>query len=284
MLGAQQFKPDGQLVSPIDEDAGFHGDVIVVNGQPWPFMNVEPRKYRFRLLDAGVIRTFSLSLVADGHPSQRLAFAVIGTDSGLASHPVYTKSLIIAAGERYEVVVDFAPFAGRNLTIMSERNFQGKYDYPATNTIMRFVVGHAVTSTTGNGPIPSRLATFHTPEPRVSIDHTFILEKKNGLFLINGVGFANIPNRILAKPKRGRPERWRLINNNEKSETSSHPIHIHQIDFQVVSRNGSSADVRPYEAAGLKDVVHVGINEEVELAANYQPWAGVYMFHCHNLT
>jgi FtsP/CotA-like multicopper oxidase with cupredoxin domain len=265
MLGARQFKPDGQLVSPIDENAGSHGDVIIVNGQPWPFMNVEPRKYRFRLLDAGVIRTFSLFLVTDGHLSQRLAFAVIGTDSGLTSHPVYTKSLIIAAGERYDVVVDFTPFAGKNLTIMSEHSFQGKYDYPETDKIMRFVVGHAVTSTTGNGPISAKLANFRNPEPRVSIDHTFILEKKNGLFLINGVGFANIPNRILANPKRGLPERWRLINNNEKGKNSSHPIHIHQIDFQIVSRNGSDADVRPYEAAGLKDVVHVGKTKKLNL-------------------
>jgi FtsP/CotA-like multicopper oxidase with cupredoxin domain len=283
MLGARQFRPDGQLWSPIGEDSGFHGDVIVVNGQPWPFMAVEPRKYRFRLLSAGIIRTFSAFLVADSQPSQRLAFAVIGTDSGLTSHPVYTNSVIIAAGERYEVIIDFAPFAGRNLTMMNERGFQSKWEFPATNKIMRFVVGHEITSSAGNGPIPAKLATIHTPVSRTSIDHTFILEKKNGLFLINGVGFANISNRILAKPKRGVPERWKIINNNGKGENSSHPMHIHQIEFQVVSRNGSSAAVRPYEAAGLKDIVDVGKNEEVELIANYQPWAGVYLFHCHNL-
>jgi FtsP/CotA-like multicopper oxidase with cupredoxin domain len=283
MLGARQFTPDGHLMSPTDPDAGFHGDVIVVNGQPWPFMNVEPRKYRFRLLDSGVIRTFNLSLVTDSHPSQRVAFAVIGTDSGLTSHPVYTKSLLIAAGERYELVVDFTPFTNRNLTIMNERGYQSKYDYPATDKIMRFVVGHAVTSATGNGPIPAKLATIHRPDPPASIDHSFIFEKKDKIFLINGVGFANVTNRILARPKRGRPERWRLISKNTKEDTSTHPMHIHQIEFQVVSRKGGGGVVEPYESAGLKDVVHVGENEEVELVANYQPWAGVYLFHCHNL-
>lgn len=41
--------------------------------------------------------------------------------------------------------------------------------------------------------------------------------------------------------------------------------------------------VEPYEAAALKDVVYLGVNETLEVVANYQPWAGVYMFHCHNL-
>lgn len=56
------------------------------------------------------------------------------------------------------------------------------------------------------------------------------------------------------------------------------------VDFQVVSRTGSGRQyVEPYEAAALKDVVYLGMNEEVEVLANYAPWSGVYMFHCHNL-
>jgi hypothetical protein len=58
----------------------------------------------------------------------------------------------------------------------------------------------------------------------------------------------------------------------------SHPIHIHLVDFQVVRRSGSGRDyVEPYEAAALKDVVYLGRNEEVEVIANFAPWAGVYM-------
>jgi bilirubin oxidase len=130
-----------------------------------------------------------------------------------------------------------------------------------------------------------------------TVDHEFVFERQNGQWLINGVGFEDIPNRILAKPPQGGVERWRLVN---KAGGWSHPIHIHLIDFKVVSRIGGRAAVQEYESAALKDVVYLGENEEVEVIANYQPWGmctildfahsttdvaegGVYMFHCHNL-
>lgn len=64
MLAAKQFNSDGSLFSPIDERVSLYGDVITVNGVPWPFQTVEPRKYKFRLLDASISRSFSLYLVS----------------------------------------------------------------------------------------------------------------------------------------------------------------------------------------------------------------------------
>jgi bilirubin oxidase len=145
---------------------------------------------------------------------------------------------------------------------------------------MKWVVTGTVSSQVGNGPLPATLATLAEPGPRTTVDHEFVFERTNGEWRINGVGFEDIPNRILAKPPQGALEKWRLVN---KSGGWSHPIHIHLIDFKVVSRKGGRGAVEPYETAALKDVVYLGENEEVEVIAKYQPWAGVYMFHCHNL-
>lgn len=257
MIATKQFQSNGKLKSPEAERVSLYGDVTTVNGQPWPYFKVEPRKYKFRLLDASVSRSYKLYLVADTATSTRLTFTVVGADAGYLSSPKNTTSLVIAMAERYEVVIDFAKYIGRNLTLMNEYNFQTNDDYPATDRVIRFVVGNAVT--TPDDPIPTSLATLKTPEQHTTIDKSFEFESKNGQWLINGVGFSDIPNRILAFPAQGKTQRWQLVN---KGGGWSHPIHIHLIDFQVVSRTGGSPDrgVEPYEAAALKDVVYLGTN------------------------
>lgn len=104
---------------------------------------------------------------------------------------------------------------------------------------MKWTVGSIVTSTENNGPLPSHLADLDLPAAHTTIDHTFEFERQNGEWMINGVGFEDIPNRILAKPQQGSPERWKLVN---KAGGWSHPIHIHLIDFQVVSRVGGRGE------------------------------------------
>ncbi|EPE28147.1 Cupredoxin [Glarea lozoyensis ATCC 20868] len=281
MLAGKQFLASGKLKSPEDERVSLYGDVITVNAQPWPYLKVEPRKYKFRLLDASISRTFSLYLVEDSKPKVPLTFTVVGADAGYTDHPVPTTNLVIAMAERYEIVIDFDQYKGKNLTLMNSRDFQTNPDYPATDRVLRFVVGNDVTSTVNNGAIPSHLSDLNMPDPRSQVDQAFTFERKNGQWLINGIGFEDIANRVVAFPPQGKVQRWRLTN---KSGGWSHPIHIHLIDFQVVSRVGSGRQgVTPYEAASLKDVVYLGTNEEVEVMANFAPWSGVYMFHCHNL-
>jgi len=145
--------------------------------------------------------------------------------------------------------------------------------------VLKFIVGDIVTDASNN-TIPDTLATIPEPTAHPEVDHHFTFERDGQMWLINGVGFEDIPNRILAKPAQGEVQRWVLTN---KSAGWMHPIHIHLIDFQVTSRTGGRGVVEPYEALGLKDVVYLGTGEEVELTAFYQPWSGVYMFHCHNL-
>lgn len=78
---------------------------------------------------------FQLYLIASGNPNVRIPFTVIGSDSGLVSTATSTTDLIIAIAERWDVVIDFAPFIGQNITIMNERDFQTNEDYAETDKV-----------------------------------------------------------------------------------------------------------------------------------------------------
>ncbi|KAF1837542.1 Cupredoxin [Decorospora gaudefroyi] len=277
-LASKQYNRDGTLFDPKDETDSLYGDVIHVNGQPWPFMNVEPRKYRFRILDTSISRAFKITLEDDR--STKLPFHVIAADTGLMTKPVKTDNLEISMAERWEIVVDFSAYKGKNVTMKNARDVQADEDYNSTNKIMRFVVGSKVTTQDGNGELPSSLRTVQFPPRKNGIDKSFKFGRTNGQWMVNGVTFSDVKNRILAKPQRGAVEVWELENS---SGGWSHPVHIHLVDFQILTRTGGKRGVLPYEKEAMKDVVLLGRNEKVTVIARYAPYDGVYMFHCHNL-
>ncbi|CAO2651913.1 Nn.00g001960.m01.CDS01 [Neocucurbitaria sp. VM-36] len=257
-LSDKQYSVNGSLVYNTNFNNGLWGDVIQVNGQPWPFLNVEPRKYRFRLLNGAVSRTFNLSLHLDSN-EEALDFSVIASDCGLLSHPVTTKYLAFAMGERYEIVVDFAKHIGRKITVRNAQ-YTGLYpDYAATDRVMQFVVDAFVNDASNNGAIPSSLRSI-PPPPQTNITKNFTFSLVNHEWVVNGVGFTDVEHRILTRPTQGSDEIWELTNGGGNA---THPIHIHLVGFQVLSRTGGRNAVLPYETVGVKDIV--------------------CMFHCHNL-
>ncbi|KAJ4343309.1 hypothetical protein N0V87_000531 [Didymella glomerata] len=276
-LSSKQYNRDGTLFDPKDETDSLFGDVIHVNGQPWPFHKVEPRKYRLRFLNAAISRAFKLTFEVNG---KAVDFNVIGADTGLLTKPVQSSNLEISMAERWEVVFDFAQFSGKNVTLKNGRDVQHDEDYAATDKVMQFIVGKDVKDTTNNGNLPSALRNVPFPPMKSGVDRSFKFGKSGGAWTINGVTFADVKNRILAKPQRGAIEVWELENS---SGGWSHPVHIHLVDFQILSRTGGSRPVLPYEKEALKDVVLLGENEKVTVIARYAPYDGVYMFHCHNL-
>lgn len=276
-LAAKQYNKDGTLFDPASETVSLYGDVIHVNGQPWPYHKVEPRKYRLRFLDTSISRAFKLTF--EDSKSNKVKFDVIASDAGLLTEPVQSDNLEISMAERWEVVIDFSNYKGQNITLKNARDVQADEDYNSTDKVMRFVVGDTVTDQSGNGPLKTSLRTVPFPPSKSGVDRTFKFERTNGEWKVNGVTFSDINNRILAKPPRGAVEIWELENGGGGW---SHPVHIHLIDFQIISRKGSRP-VLPYEAKALKDVVLLGTSETVRVIARYAPWDGVYMFHCHNL-
>ncbi|CAI6332265.1 unnamed protein product [Periconia digitata] len=256
------------------------GDVIQVNGQPWPFLNVEPRKYRFRMLNGAISRALAISL-REGLDGDEMEYQVIASDGGLFSHPVTTSDIALSQGERYELIVDFTNYAGKNITMLNERDVIDTIDFPATDRIMRFVVGDSMTDITNNEEIPHFFHDIPMVPGNATVEKSFSFTRRNNRgWLINGVGFSDIRNRILTAPMRGSEEIWTLTNG---ALSGSHPIHIHLVEFQVISRTGGRNYVAPYESAGMKDVVWLAPGETVKVLARYAPWPGIYMFHCHNL-
>jgi spore coat protein A len=111
------FDHDGQLfypVSPIPEHPWMDevaGDAMVVNGRVQPFHEVEPRRYRLRVLNAANGRFFRLGL------SNGAGFLQIGADQGLLPAPVRLTTLLLAPGERADLIVDFATMRGERVTL-----------------------------------------------------------------------------------------------------------------------------------------------------------------------
>jgi bilirubin oxidase len=272
VITSKFYNQDGTLKSPANEDQNFWGDVIHVNGQPWPFMNVQPRKYRFRFLDASVSRNFALFFAKSTALSTKLPFQVIASDAGLLEHPVQTNNLYLAVAERYEVVFDFSQYAGQSIELRNQDDVGGvgtDDDFENTNKVIKFVVSSTAVSDPSN--VPSNLRQVPFPEHGTTINHHFRFHRSNGEWLINNVGFSDVQNRILAKPKRGSVEIWELENG---SGGWTHPIHVHLVDFRVLERFGGDRSVQPYEAAGLKDVVWLAKGETVLMEAHYYPWDG----------
>ena len=121
----------------------FIGDTILVNGKTWPYLDVEPRQYRFRLVNGSNARFYDLTL------SNAAPFLVIATDDGYLNDPVSTPNLLIAPGERYEVIVDFTglvPNAVTPPTIIMKNSARTPFPGGAkvvkgtTDTVMQFKV------------------------------------------------------------------------------------------------------------------------------------------------
>ncbi|THX45558.1 oxidase cueO precursor [Aureobasidium pullulans] len=282
-LAAKRYNPDGSLWDPEanNEETSVFGDVFHVNGQPWPFLKVEPRKYRFRVLNTGISRSYQLYFEPDKTPGTRSAMTVVGSDAGLTAKPVQTTQLDISIAERWEVVFDFTSFSGQNVTLKNNRQVAADIDYNSTDKVMRFVVGTSTTGVVSKDELPAVLRTVPFPTPKTTVDRSFEFQHSNGRWQINGEVWSDGPEaRVLAKPERGAIEVWELKNGGGGW---SHPIHIHLVDFQITSRVGGRGQVLPYEAVALKDVIWLNTGETVRVIARYAPWDGLYMFHCHNL-
>jgi spore coat protein A, manganese oxidase len=276
------FATDGSLVYDDNSESGIYGDVILVNGKPWPIMEVERRKYRFRILNASVSRSYEYSL-STGDPLH-----VIATDGGLMPGPVAVPSIKHSMAERYEVIIDFAKYKPGQTILLKNTNPKNNIEYDTTQNIMAFkVVGDpAAGSQWANfNAIPDVLnpdSEVMKLEEKDSVKtRSFEFERANGGWTINGTTWEDVVNsgykQVLANPGLNDVEIWELRNPHGGW---FHPVHIHLVDFKVLDRNGQPP--RPYEL-GPKDVVYLGENETVRVLAKFGPQTGKYMMHCHNL-
>jgi spore coat protein A, manganese oxidase len=277
LIGDALFNKDGSLLFSLEDESGLWGDVILVNGRPWPVMQVERRKYRFRICGTSVSRSWKFSLDS-GEP-----MIVIGTDGGLMTSPQSVTSFRAASAERYEVIIDFAKYPIGRRVVLQNTSPTNNRDFANTNKIMAFDVVSDPADLSNNS-IPDVLIpdneVMSLQANQAVRTRNFRFERRHGQWVVNGTTWEDVVESgyqfSLAKPNRGDVEIWELEN---KSGGWFHPIHMHLTDFKILDRNG-----RPPFAheRGPKDVVYVGEGEKVRVIMKWEG-RGRYMLHCHNL-
>jgi spore coat protein A, manganese oxidase len=304
ILADKAFTSTGALLFDDNSHSSTFGDVILVNGVPWPDMQVTRRKYRFRLLNASVSRGFKLAL-SDGTP-----FTVIATDGGLMPKKQTVPSFRIGMAERYEVVIDFGKYSAGAKIQLKNLGVPNATEYDHTDKVMQFTVVGDDFDPADNGPVPDVLDPtaargVMSLKTQGAVKRSMRLERQNGEWVVGGVTWKDIEDsgftKEFANVQPDTTELWQIQNN---SGGWFHPLHIHLVDFQVVSRNGAPP---PAYERGPKDVIYTGENEKVDVLMRFHPAGdpnaadpekrpeesdptkyfadhGRYMVHCHNLT
>ena len=249
---------------------GVEGDTVLVNGAPWPFLEVSNTRYRFRILNASNARQYELAL--DPPPPGGMPFVQIGSDGGLLEMPIHHDRLLVSQAERFDVIVDFSRYpVGTRVTLKNLFGWRNRSGIARTSEVMRFVVARQEKD---ESFVPERLAPQgELPDPaEADATRRFSFSTNGRVWAVNGEPFD--PERIDARPRLGAVEVWEL------SGETIHPIHLHLVQFRVLSRGGGKPG--PYDA-GWKDTVFLGADANVRVAARFSGYRGKYPFHCHNL-
>ncbi|MEZ0092940.1 multicopper oxidase family protein [Streptacidiphilus sp. EB129] len=276
MISDRSFAADGSFAYPALDasqrtpgvtDAymnGVLGDVVLVNGAPWPVLHADRARYRLRILNGSNARRYRLAL--DPQPPGGGGLVQIGSDGGLLARPLAHDSIDIAPAERFDVVVDLSRYApGSRVRLVNQLGSGG------TAEVMRFDLGGGTVS--DDSRIPDTLSSVEPLDVgRAAATRSFLFQKSASGWTINGQSYQ--PGRSLARPRLGSTEIWRFVSDFH------HPVHLHLNHFQVVSRNGDSPGSFD---AGWKDTVDLRPAESVELAVRFEDYAGRFMLHCHNL-
>lgn len=274
MLQQRSVDERGQLSFDPTRNLGATGDIVIVNGVPWPRMEVARRKYRFRIVNGTNATVYRLAL------SSGLPLTQIATDGGLLPAPVEHESIGLAMAERVDVVVDFASYPIGSRVVLRNVDVDGD---SGTADIMCFDV---VRDERDTSTLPNRLASFEPlREANAVRTRDFVFAggpegfPPHAHWTINGHDFdAEQP---IASPRLGDVEIWRLRNRRRFAVLGMvHPVHVHLVRFQILDRDG-----RPPRAheRGWKDTVAVAPGEEVRIIARFAGQRGRYLIHCHNL-
>jgi len=314
------FDANNQFLYNPSQLWGYLGERILVNGKPNATFSLEPRAYRLRVLNGSNARTYKLAW------SNGMPLNVIGTDGGLLP-AVETKSYVmLMPGERVDLWADFSSLA-RQQVILKSLSFTagmgmgggggggghggggmsgggmsvegmgggggggcncggGGMANGAAFNILTVNVGRKASSYPQLGPLPplsvhfddENVPNFYSPRP-------FTLEMSHMVWTINGRVYDMTAVADDEMVDLDETMAWEWINNSP----IPHPMHIHNVQFQVVNR-APPFDTTSYNTAnqglvdsGWKDTVLVWPGERVRVAMKFSPYAGMYMYHCHIL-
>jgi spore coat protein A len=284
------FDAKGQLVYPKSDDPKapwipeLYGDAVLVNGKLFPYLEVEPRAYRFRIVNASNARFYDLSL-GEGRTMHQ-----IGSDQGLLPAPVPLSIVTVAPAERADVVVDFSEAAGETLVLRSQ-----------TFELVQFRVARSASKAPREKPEASlprvlrpvaRIPAAAATKTRFMTLNEYETPKTLAmLMLLNGVRWHDP---VTERPVHGSTEIWELANLTE----DSHPIHLHMVRFQILERQPFDSDtyvthktlkttgppVPPAaQDAGWKDTVRADPGFITRIIVRFDGYKGRYLWHCHIL-
>jgi spore coat protein A, manganese oxidase len=325
VLQDKTFNPDGSMFYPTQGVTPYHpewvpeffGDVAVVNAKIWPVVDVEPRRYRLRVVNGSQARFYNLQF-AEENSGRPLPFTQIGAEGGLLRAPVPMSALLIAPGERADIIIDFA--GRRNRSFIVTNNARAPYPMGGRATLsqlLKISVNLTLqgTDTTTPGadlqlpvqqalPAPSVTRLQHLSETLDPITGAPIhLNVEDAPYLDDQTHLPDVSTR----PAAGAVEDWLLVN----TTADTHPIHLHLVTFEVIDRR--PFDVAAYDPAtqaiaytgpavpaaanenGRKDTVQAHPGQVTRIRARFElPDEGTvvlppgvthpqYVWHCHIL-
>jgi spore coat protein A len=286
ILCDRNFTTDGQLFYASSGDPDhpwipeFTADGILVNGKLRPYFEVEPRLYRFRVLNSSNSRFFGLSL------DNKQPMIQIGSDQGLLSAPADQTFFALAPAERADLLIDFSGSPGQTIHLRT-----GALDF------LQFRIAKQSSSATSS-PIPKSLrAVERMPESAAITTRTITLnEYQDGIgnpmvMLINNKHWHEPTTEF---PKLNTTEIWEFVNQTE----DTHPMHIHLVRFQILDRRTfdqfeymahkklhfrGPAELPGANEMGWKDTVQCPAGMITRVIVRFEGYTGKYLYHCHIL-
>jgi len=281
---------DGQLLYPVCDSPGapfvseFHGNAIVCNGRIFPYLEVQPRRYRFRLLNAANASFFHLTLTGN-----RLSHQVC-SDLGLLQSPVELRSLVLFPAERGEVIVDFTGLEGQQMHLRND-----------ADDILQFRVlkkQQPDGATEGARALPAMLRSIERiPESQSVRERILTLSEHddaagNSMQMLLNESHWDMP--VTENPVLDSTEIWSFVN----LAGDAHPMHLHLVRFQVLDRR--PFDLFAYNAdktlvytgpavppaaneLGWKDTVRADPGMVTRIIVKFEGYTGRYVWHCHLL-
>jgi spore coat protein A, manganese oxidase len=282
----RDFTADGQFYYATSGDPEhpwipeFSADGLLINGKIRPYLEVEPRLYRFRTLNVANSRFYRLGL------SDNSTMTQIGSDQGLLAAPVQLQSFTLAPGERADLLIDFSHSAGKTLHLSN-----GGID------LMQFRVGGGAEETVSYSIPKTIRPILRTPELSAILTRTITLHdyldpyEHSMMMLLNRKHWHEPTTE---KPKLNTTEIWEFVNLTE----DTHPMHMHLVRFQILDRQ--NFDTNDYfinkklrftgdrilpdpNEMGWKDIVQCPSGTVTRIIVQFEGYPGKYLYHCHIL-
>lgn len=294
VLQDRRVDSDSQLVYLPEDHDGFIGDKFMVNGAFQPFLEVQRRKYRFRILNGANARFFLLTL--EDASGNRQDVHQIGVDATLFSRRLTTNRLLMSNAQRKQIVIDFSQYdEGDKLYLIDHldqddgRGPDGDLD-DGIDELLERSEGHVrlVEFRVVGGEVddPSRVPEVIRPRDPISPEllaearmnrREIKFDRRRGAWAINGE-FIDI-DKPFFEPRLNRPEIWTL----KTSGGWWHPIHVHLDGMLVLSRNGGPPLEDEDSEITQIETLTLGPGDEVEVLMHFRDYPGSFVFHCHNI-